>query len=221
MIHPAAELILIDRLVAHALVVVGHPRTGGQRITGQQRPGDRIDSRLWNRVSGKLAPRRSTGSVGPGRGGVVNRDRAPAGRLGEYALALQQCGHSGDHGAPNRLPLPLIVDEEECPVLSNRTAHYGTELVAEEFGFVRHRGGEKVPGVQCLMPQEFETASVKSVASGLRGQFDDAAVEAPELRRRTVAFDLELLDGVDVREERHLSRVRVEETRAVHARTVS
>ena len=51
MIDAEAELILIDRFVVHAPVVVGGPGAGRQRIPFQQRASDRIDSLHGNRVA--------------------------------------------------------------------------------------------------------------------------------------------------------------------------
>ena len=54
------------------------------------------------------------------------------------------------------------------------------------------------------MAEELEAGAVQHVAAGFGRQVDDAAVEAAEFRRRAVALDLEFLNRVDDREERHL-----------------
>src|SRR4051812_50021480 len=113
MIEPDAELVLIDRLVAGAPVIVGSPGTRGQRIPGQKRSCDRIDSRRGNRVSWKGSAGGRPRHSGRSCRRIVNRVHAPADDLGEYSLALQQRGYGGDDGASDRLPLALIVDEQE------------------------------------------------------------------------------------------------------------
>ena len=56
---------------------------------------------------------------------------------------------------------------------------------------------------------------MKRVGARLRGQVDDAAVEPPELGRRAVALDLELLDRVDDGEEGDLPGLGLENRDAV------
>jgi hypothetical protein len=63
--------------------------------------------------------------------------------------------------------------------------------------------------------EELESGSVEGVAAGLGGQVDDAAIEAAELGGRAVAFDLELLNRIDVGEERHLAGLRLQDGDAV------
>ena len=132
MIEADAELILIDRLVVDAPVVVGGPGAGRQRIALQQRAGDRIHAlRRESCCPGTACAsrRRRPATV---VAGIVDRRHAAADRLGEDALALQQRRHRGDHRAADRLPLALIVDEEERPIAPNRPADDAAELVAAE-----------------------------------------------------------------------------------------
>ena len=60
------------------------------------------------------------------------------------------------------------------------------------------------------MAEEFEGAATQLVAARPGREVDDTAVEPPELRRRTVALDLEFLDGIDVRKERDLPGLRLQ-----------
>jgi hypothetical protein len=69
----------------------------------------------------------------------------------------------------------------------------------------------KSSGVQRVVPDEVEAVPAALVPVG---QVDDAAVEAANWRR-TVALDAEVLDGVHVREERHLARLRLQHRDAV------
>ena len=66
-----------------------------------------------------------------------------------------------------------------------------------------------------LVAEEFEHVAAKGIGSRLRREIDHAAIETPELGRRTVALDLELLDGVDDRVVRHLPRLGLEHGDAV------
>ena len=56
---------------------------------------------------------------------------------------------------------------------------------------------------------------MKDVRTRLGGEVDDPAVETAELGGWTVAFDLELLNRVDNRKERHLTRLRLQYRDAV------
>ena len=66
-----------------------------------------------------------------------------------------------------------------------------------------------------LVAEKFEPAAVKRVAARFGGEIHHTAVEAAELGGRAVALDLELLDGVDDRVERHLARFRLQHRNAV------
>ena len=78
------------------------------------------------------------------------------------------------------------------------------ELIAAKQRFDRVGRGKEISRVQRLVPEELEGAAPKRIAPGLGRQVDDPAVEAAELGGRAVAFDLELLNRVDVRKERDL-----------------
>ena len=65
------------------------------------------------------------------------------------------------------------------------------------------------------MTEELERVAVHLARARSRRQIHDAAVEASELRRRAVALDLELLDGVDDRKERDLPGLGLEHRNAV------
>src|SRR6185503_18472865 len=131
-------------------------------------------------------------------------------RLGEHALPLQDGWDRRDHGAADGLPLPLVVSEEEGAVAPDRAAEHSAELVTPELRLDGRSRGEEVARVQGFVPEELERRAAKRVAPRPGRQVDDAAVEAAEFRRRAVALDLEFLDGIDVREERHLARLGLE-----------
>jgi hypothetical protein len=56
---------------------------------------------------------------------------------------------------------------------------------------------------------------MKRIAAGLRCQVDDSSVEAAELRRGTIALDLEFLNRVHVGKERDLPGFRLQNRDAV------
>jgi hypothetical protein len=56
---------------------------------------------------------------------------------------------------------------------------------------------------------------VDRVGTGLRGEVHDPSIESPELRRWTVALDLELLNGIDDWVERDLAGLRLQHGDAV------
>ena len=135
---------------------------------------------------------------------------ASANRFGEHALALEQRRHGRDDRAADRLPLALVVHEEERPVLPHGSAQDATELVAAKLGLDRIGGGKEIPRVQRFVPKELERGASKCIGPRLCRQVDHATVEAAELRGRTIALDLELLNRVDVWKERHLPGLRLQ-----------
>ena len=74
---------------------------------------------------------------------------------------------------------------------------------------------EVVPGVQVLVAKKFEHVAAKGIGARFRREIDHAAIEPPELGRRAVALDLELLDGVDDRIVRELPRLGLQHGDAV------
>ena len=112
----------------------------------------------------------------------------------------------------------MIVTEEECLVLYYWSAKNESKLVATKHRllWVRSSGRRKeVARIQCFVAEKLESGSVKVVSARLRCQVNNAAVEAAELSGRTVNLDLELLNGFDNREERYLTRLRLQHRNAV------
>ena len=66
-----------------------------------------------------------------------------------------------------------------------------------------------------LVAKKFEHVAVKGIGARFRREIDHAAIEPPELGRRAVALDLELLDGVDDRVVRELPRLGLQHGDAV------
>ena len=165
MIDAHAELILIDRLVVDAPVVVGGAGAGRQRIPVQQRrarpdPSARRESCCPGTGCASPPP-----AAGRRRRRIVDGRNASADGLGEDALALQQRRHRGDHRAADRLPLALVVDEEERPIAPNRPADDAAELVAAELRLDRVGRGEEVARVQRFVAEELEGGAAKRVAA--------------------------------------------------------
>ena len=139
MIDSDVELILIDRLVVDAPVVVRGAGARRQRIVrraARARPdrSDRQESCCPGTACGsrrrQVSGRSSLDRRWPERG---------ADGLGEDALTLQQRRNGGDHGPADRLPLSLIVDEEERAVSANGPADNAAELVASKLRLAGRR----------------------------------------------------------------------------------
>ena len=215
MVETKTELILIDRFVVHAPVVVGRPGGRRQRIAFQERPSDRIHPFHGNRVAREGTTGRAARSAWHGGGRIVDGGNASADGFGEDALTLEQRRNGGDHRASDGLPLALIVREKERAVPANGTSDHATELIATELRLDRRGRRKEIARIQRFVPEELEHAAAKRVAAGFGRQIDDAAVEASELRGRTIGLDLELLDRVDVREEGDLSGLGLQDGDAV------
>src|SRR5262249_30806725 len=133
----------------------------------------------------------------------------------ENALPLQQRRNGRDHRATDVLPLTLIVHEEERAIADERPAERPARLVPAIVRLDGIHRLEEVPRVERFIPEELESCPVPCVGAALRRQVDDAAVEAAEFGGRTVALDLELLNRVDDREERNLTRLGLQDRDAV------
>ena len=119
------ELILVHRLVGGPPEIVGGAGTGRHRETARAGSRHRIPSRFRNRV---VRERRA--DVVDGGRRVVDHRHAPGDRLGEDPLPLKSGRHRGNHRAGDRLPLALVVDEEERRVPADRPAEHAAELIA-------------------------------------------------------------------------------------------
>ena len=199
-----AELVLVHGLVGDATVVVRRARARGQRIPLEKVARDRVHPSCRNRVVRELAPGHASACRWRRGRRVVDDRHASGDGFREDALPLERGRHRGDHRPADGLPLPLVVEEEERAVAPDRTADHSAELVAAKLRLHGARRREEVSRVHRFVPGELEDASAQRIATRLGRQVDHAAVEPAELGRRAVAFDLELLDRVDVGKERHL-----------------
>src|SRR6185369_10710595 len=127
-------LVLVVDLVRCPRVIVGRAWRGRQRVPLEEREGDRIHALGGNDATRKRRP------AGARRRGRIEDGRdASADWLGEDALALQQRGHHGNLRTADRLPLALIVREEERAVFDERAAQRPAELIAA----IRRLGGNR------------------------------------------------------------------------------
>ena len=128
---------------------------------------------------------------------------------------MQHRRDRGDDRSADRLPLPLIIEKEERAVAVHRTAEHAAKLVPPKLRLHRIGRGEEIARVQRLMSKELEDRSAKLVGAGFRRQVDDTPIESAELRRRTVALDLEVLNRIDVGKKRDLAGLRLKHGNAV------
>ena len=202
--------MLVLDFVADPLEVVGGAAAGRQRVAREQGTRHRIDA-----TRGDRAARKRRAHAADRRRRIVDDRHTPADGLGEDPLPLQGGRHRGNHRAADRLALALIVGKEERAVFPDRATEYGTELIAAVRRLHRIGGREDVARIERFVAQKLEAGAVHVIGARLRRQVDDATVEAAEFSRRTVRLDLEFLNGVDVREERHLPRLRLQHRDAV------
>src|SRR5258708_8545264 len=94
-----------------------------------------------------------------------------------------------------RLPYPFIVGKKECSILKYRAPNGSAKLVAfESWNPARI---EKVPRIQCAIPDELVSAAVKLVGSRARNRVHHTAGRLAILRRVVTGQHREFLDGVD------------------------
>ena len=210
MIDAGVPLILIHPLQHVARVVVRGTRRRGQRIPLQQGDRDRIHLCSRNGVPcerGPIGARRSER--------VVDHRHRTRDGFREDALALQQGRNGRCLRLRDRLPLSLVVQEEEGPIALHRSAERSAKLLTPVLGPNRRGALKVVARVQRLVPEEIEAGAAQLIGAGARRQVNHPPIEAAELRRRTVALDLEFLNRVDDRQVRHLAGLRLEHGDAV------
>src|SRR6266568_6001013 len=91
-----------------------------------------------------------------------------------------------------------------------RSADSTTVLVAPELRFAVVRLCEVVTRIQIFIAEKVVEVAVEGVRSSLGRQVDNTSIEPPELRRHRIGFNVEFLNIVHDREERHLSRLRLQ-----------
>src|SRR5207247_3141718 len=101
-------------------------------------------------------------------------------------------------------PPALVVHNEEGLALYDRAAQGSPELVLAELGLRPPCPVvEPVVGVQSVVAQELEGAPVELVAARLDLEVDHSAHGASELGREGAGLQLELVEGVQAREDHH------------------
>lgn len=178
-------------------------------LVSNQRPGDRSSggSRGSPEMFGRCTPN-------------------PANRLERKHGRRERCGDAGhfdphdrkararDHpvrDAPDDSePRPDVVLVELAGRARMAVASEVVELPGLE---VEHR--HLVRAVERIVAEELEAGTVKGVAAGARRQVHHTAIEAAKLRRRTVALDLEGLNGIDDWKVRDLPRFRLQHRNAI------
>ena len=165
MIDPQTELILIDRLILRSPIVVRCSGAGRERISLQECASDRIHPLQRNCIARKLSTSRHADSGRDRCRRVEDGRNTRADRFGEDALALQHGGDRRDHGSIDRLPLALIVQKEECRILTNRPANNAAELIAPKPRFDRIRRGKEVSRVERFVPKKFKDAAADYIST--------------------------------------------------------
>src|ERR1700704_892887 len=72
-----------------------------------------------------------------------------------------------------RLPYPFVVGKKECSILKYRAPNGSAKLVALERWNTTHI--EKVPCIQCTIPDELVSAAVKLICPRARNRVHDSA----------------------------------------------
>jgi len=132
----------------------------------------------------------------------------PVRDLGEVAVLHGGGGDGGDEGLGLAAAVELNGAEEEGLVAAgvvlfgdgDGAAEGAAELVEDEVGG-GGGGGEEVFGVEFGVAEEFEGGAVEIAAAGLDDDVGEAAGGAAVLGVGGAGLDLELLDGVDGRED--------------------
>ena len=118
---------------------------------------------------------------------------------GEVALAHQVARHRSRLQQRLVLAAPLVVAEEERPVLDHRAADRAPDLVQAELGLLLVLGREVIPGVEPLAADEAEPAAAELVATRLGDDVDLRAAGVAVLGAVGAREDLELGDRVERR----------------------
>ena len=133
--------------------------------------------------------------VGDGEGGQVRRHCGIDGHrahAGQGATARVVVGHDGRDGAAEPVPQPLEAYEDERPVVADRRAERGAELVAREVGL--RRGIEVVARVEGVVAMVEVAAAVALVGARFRDRVDLPSGAAAELGSVGIGLDPELPD---------------------------
>ena len=209
MVNPPIGLVLCVAFVAHTSVVVGCVRRGRQWVTLEEQRSHGINPLSGHRIVQELPAGKSPGE-GLGGGGIVDFEFPLADLLREDSLALQQRRHRRNPYPADCLPRALVVRKEESPIPGERPAEDTPELIAPEPRIRSIRWRKEIARVQGLVAQKLECGAVELNRPGSGGKVHHPPVEAPELSGGTVGLNLEFLNPVDDRKERHRSGLRLQ-----------
>ena len=195
MIDAYVELIPILGARRRGDQVVRQRRRGRHRIRIHQLGRHRVPAVTGNDVAGEGLAREGPSGAGDRRQRVVDRDR----QLAEVPLPHLQGRHGVDEHPALLLAEPVVIGEEEGPVLDDRAPDGPAELtLLERRLLLAGAVGEEVVGVEPVVAQEAVARAVNRVAAGLGDDVDLSAGIAPLLGGEQVGLDLELLDRFHV-----------------------
>src|SRR5688572_22107426 len=111
----------------------------------------------------------------------------------------------------------FVVEEKECPVLFDRPADHGAELVAPKRLLA---GGVVIPRIENVVPQKLEHRSGETVASRLGLDIENASGASAEFGAIGSDLKFEFLNGIDRGCDRKLLRSGIGSTDAIQQEVV-
>ncbi len=212
-VEPSVELIRYRVVVANPPVVIRRRLCArgsyhvGRRIPFHHGRCRAVDPRNRDRVAREWIPQISP--IDESRRCRIEN------RRGKHAAPLRRSRHGARSNHAGIQSRTLPVRKEERLVLLHRTAQHKPVLIPAKARFGARARREQVPRIQLLIAKELEERPVKLVRTRLLVHHDHAAVRAAVFRRVAVHLDAKLIDRVDDRIERHLSRLRLQHADAV------
>src|SRR5262249_1128066 len=100
------------------------------------------------------------------------------------------------------LTAPFLRIEEEDPVLLDRPVEVKAEVVIAQLLLgLAPRIQQEIGRIERVIAEEFKGRAVKLIAASFCDQIDNSALRLTEFRAEAVAFDTELLNRVNRRED--------------------
>ena len=156
---------------------------------------NRIPLAFRDDVSREGCTRNHTTDYSRGCGVINNGVRKES---AEVALSFRKCWYLGLIHERAADASPLIICEEEEFVVNDRSAKSEAELVLTEGGLLVSGELKIVSGIEDVIPEELEHASMKLIAARFNGGIDDRSATASELRRVVTGLYFKLSNRVDV-----------------------
>ena len=176
-----------------------------------------------NHVARKKLPHKSRAiGIRRGRCRIVDQDGRPSriAQIRKIAVTPGSNRYGSDRVSHRPPPGPFVVEKEKCPILAAvhlghgyRTARGPSELVEPEG---RHRCGERVSGVEGVIPQILVQASVQVIGPALGDGVDQTSIGQAVLGRSEIRQDLEFLNGLHQRRHRHIAIADRRVDRSIH-----